>query len=82
MNNDYFFYIKDYILTFTSILYEALPFIVRVKRESPGAVEVQPFGAVEVGARMFGKRDLGMNGMRNGGRDERSNKIFRGHDGR
>ncbi len=28
MDNDYFNYIKDYILTFTSILYEAMPFIV------------------------------------------------------
>ena len=28
MENDYFTYIKDYILTFTSILYEAMPFIV------------------------------------------------------
>jgi uncharacterized membrane protein YraQ (UPF0718 family) len=28
VNNDYFIYIKDFILTFTSILYEAMPFIV------------------------------------------------------
>ncbi len=28
MDNDYFTYIKDFILTFTSILYEAMPFIV------------------------------------------------------
>ncbi len=28
MDNQYFIYVKEYILTFTSILYEALPFIV------------------------------------------------------
>ena len=28
MENDYFNYIKEFILTFTSILYEAMPFIV------------------------------------------------------
>ena len=28
MENQYFTYVKEYILTFTSILYEAMPFIV------------------------------------------------------